>query len=138
MEFFGLHYIFGRIGTWIPTWDDSNTSRIYNICVFWTAVHVIFSFSASFSRLCILFLFIDIPYRQDGMQRRERRENETKKEKISWAAVHRNSKIRDYWTSLWLVGLKSLIIIRSKRSGYSLENRVSFTQYHQLKYSNHF
>ena len=98
MEFFGLHYLAGsEHGSRPETWEDSNSSRIYNICVFWTAVHVIFSFSASFSRLCILFLFIDIPYRQDGMPRNIYRErNETKKEKISWAAVHRNSKIRDY------------------------------------------
>ena len=49
--------------------------------------------------------------RQDWMQRnrsrKKRSENETKNERITWTAVHRNGKIRDYW----LTGTICVVVI---------------------------
>ena len=83
----------------------------FTISLYCTAVHVIMSFSASFSLLCFLSISLHPKsrIRSRGLGRKKRRKNKTKND-FAWTAAHKNLKIRNYKTGLWVTLLTWAII----------------------------
>ena len=89
-------------------WCESNSPRFYHFCVRQFMQLSLFLTHSGFFAFSFYILASPI---MDGMltngKRTQRSEKEAEKERLTWTAVPRNCKIRDYQNRLWCVNLWS-------------------------------